>query len=219
MERCTGRAIILSGGEPFENVEDVIVPDHTMVIAADSGLHHAEGLALTVDLIIGDMDSVDPSALAKAVERGATVVRYPTDKDRTDLELAVDAAIEHGACRITIIGAHTGRLDHLLGAMGFFAVSASRVEELIWIDGAADVIACVAGRPITVAGETGDRVSLIPTGSDVRGITTGGLHWELDDETLSAGSTRGISNIIESAPVWVRTGEGTLLVVHERKST
>jgi len=216
VERYTGRAIILSGGDPLEKIADVTIPEHTLVIAADSGLAHAGELGLTVDLVVGDMDSVDPSVLADAAAHGVMIERHPTDKDRTDLELAVHAAIDRGAGSITIIGAHTGRLDHLLGAMGLFAAVAPRLDELIWLDGITDVIACSPGRTITVAGNAGEQVSLIPTGSDVHGIATGGLHWRLDDETLLAGSTRGLSNTIETPPAWVRVGDGTLLVLHER---
>ncbi len=217
MERFTGRAIILSGGEPLESIKTIEVPDHDFVIAADSGLRHARVLGLEADLIIGDMDSVEPSKLADAAARGSTIERYPTDKDRTDLELAVHAAIDRGARNITIIGAHTGRLDHLLGAIGLFASIAPKLDHLVWVDGITDVMACSPDRTTTIAGRAGDLVSLLPTGSDVRGVTTGGLHWQLADETLPAGSTRGLSNTIETPPAWVRVDDGTLLVLHERK--
>jgi len=216
VERYTSRAIILSGGEPLENVRDITLPAHALVIAADSGLHHADGLGLTVDLVIGDMDSVDSSTLAAAVERGSVTDRHPTDKDRTDLELAIDAALERGARNITVIGAYTGRLDHLLGAMSLFAATAPLVDELIWSDGATDVIACAQGRTVVIDGHPGDGVSLIPPGIDVVGVTTRGLRWRLGGATLPAGSTRGVSNIIETTPAWVSVDEGTLLIVHER---
>jgi len=216
VERYTGRAIILSGGEPLENVRDVILPDHSRVIAADSGLHHANDLGLTVDLVIGDMDSVDPATLADAVAGGSATDRHPEDKDATDLELAVATAIEQGATAITIIGAYTGRLDHLLGAMGLFIATAPLVDELVWSDGVTDVIGCVPGRTCRVDGHIGDGVSLIPAGSDVHGITTKGLRWGLESATLPAGSTRGVSNIIDSTPAHVSVEDGTLLIVHER---
>ena len=41
-----------------------------LVIAADSGLAHARALGVHVDLVIGDLDSVDPAALDARGGRG-----------------------------------------------------------------------------------------------------------------------------------------------------
>ncbi|MEN8113113.1 MAG: thiamine diphosphokinase [Actinomycetota bacterium] len=216
MEDRTNQVIILSGGEPLTSFENVALPNGARVIAADSGLHHAEDLNLTVDLVIGDMDSVDAGRLAAAVEHGAQTEVFPSDKDRTDLELAVDVALRWGTSRIVFVGAHTGRLDHFLGAMGMFATLAERVDDLVWIDGSTWITACAPGRPATLDARPDDVVSLIPTGTDVEGVTTAGLRWALDHESLAAGSTRGVSNVCQTSPVVVSVERGTLLIVHER---
>src|SRR4051794_1456651 len=65
-----------------------------LVIAADSGLAHARALGVHVDLVIGDLDSVDPTDLDAAVADGAVVERHPAAKDATDLELALDPALD-----------------------------------------------------------------------------------------------------------------------------
>ncbi|MCU1346500.1 MAG: Thiamine diphosphokinase, partial [Acidimicrobiia bacterium] len=56
-----------------------------MIIAADSGLHSATELGLAVDVVVGDMDSVLPEALRDAGVAGTEIVRYPPEKDATDL--------------------------------------------------------------------------------------------------------------------------------------
>lgn len=216
MERYTGRTIILSGGEPLGNIAAIEVPDHDFVIAADSGLRHAAVLGLRVDLVVGDMDSVDPDLLATAVEHGTAATRYPVDKDSTDLELALDAALAREPRSVVIIGAHTGRIDHLLGAIGLFAVTVPLVDELLWIDGTITITGSVPDRPVTVHGASGDRVSLIPSAGDAANIVTSGLRWNLHGEALAAGSTRGISNIITAAPATITVGGGMLLIIHER---
>lgn len=216
MEPPTNQAIILSGGEPLEADREIVLPDDAYVIAADSGLHHAAALGIVVDLVVGDMDSVNPGTLAAAVSRGSQTERHPADKDRTDLELAIDAALGLGARKLLIVGAHTGRLDHLLGAMGLFAATAAQVDEIVWTDGLTDVYGCVPGHPASVNGRVGDGISLIPASMDVTGINTDGLRWRLVDDVLPAGSTRGVSNVIETTPSSVSVGTGTLLVVHER---
>ncbi len=216
MEQPANQVIILSGGEPLEADREIVLPDGAYVIAADSGLHHAASLGIAVDLVVGDMDSVDPGTLAAAVSRGSRAELHPMNKDRTDLELAIDAALGSGARKLLIVGAHTGRLDHLLGAMGLFAATAAHVDEIIWTDGLTEVYGCVPGHPTVVNGRVGDGISLIPGSMDVTGINTEGLRWRLFDDVLPAGSTRGISNVIEATPASVSVGTGTLLVVHER---
>ena len=215
MEQPANQVIILSGGEPLVSRREIVLPAEAYVIAADSGLHHAADLDIAVDLVIGDMDSVDPKSLATAVSLGSRTETHPTNKDRTDLELAIDAAIDLGAARLLIVGAHTGRLDHLLGAMGLFAATAARVDEIVWTDGLTEIFGCVPEHHVTIGGRIGDGVSLIPASTDVAGITTEGLRWILLDDALPTGSTRGVSNVIEQTPASISINSGTLLVVHE----
>jgi thiamine pyrophosphokinase len=215
VEQPTNQVIILSGGEPLAADREIVLPHDAYVIAADSGLHHAPDLNVDVDLVIGDMDSVDPEILAIAVSRGSLTEAHPIDKDSTDLELAIDTALDSGAKRLFIVGAHTGRLDHLLGAMGLFAATAAKVDEIVWTDGLTEIFGCVPGHPTIINGRVGDGVSLVPASIDVSGINTGGLRWRLADGWLPTGSTRGISNLIASTPASVSVESGTLLIVHE----
>ena len=89
----------------------------TRVVAADGGLLRARALGLDVDVVVGDLDSVTPEALAAAEAAGARVVRHPPAKDATDLELALDEAAALGASRVLVVASAEGRLDHLLGLL------------------------------------------------------------------------------------------------------
>ena len=77
--------VVASGEGP-----GLTVPSARHVVAADGGLHRARALGLDVEVVVGDLDSVTPEALAAAEAAGARVVRYPRAKDATDLELALD---------------------------------------------------------------------------------------------------------------------------------
>lgn len=219
MESHTNQVIVLSGGEPIAACRDFDLPRDAFVIAADSGLHHAAALGLSVDLVVGDMDSVDATALSRAVSEGTVADRHPRGKDHTDLELAFNAAVASGADRLLVVGSHEGRLDHLLGSMGLFAAVAHLVDEVVWTDGHTVVTACTPRRTTRIEGQSGDRVSLVPSGSDAVGVTTEGLRWRLDAETLPVGSTRGISNVMDAANAAITVEGGTLLVIHERGQT
>ena len=216
MDSHTNQVIVLSGGEPIAIDRDFDLPEDACVIAADSGLHHAATLGLAVDLVIGDMDSVNSDVLDDAIRNGSSIQRHPADKDHTDLELAFGAALDAGAERILVVGSHAGRLDHLLGSMGLLAATAQLVAEIVWTDGHTIVTACTPRHAATIVGRPGDRLSLLPTGCDVGGVTTDGLRWRLDGETLPAGSTRGVSNVMAAPLASITVDKGTLLIVHER---
>src|SRR5690242_1534049 len=94
--------IVLAGGDTVDAGLRAALPRPDSVIAADSGLERAPALGLRVELVVGDFDSVDTAALARAVRSGVEVERHPAAKDRTDLELAVIAAQQRGATRVVI---------------------------------------------------------------------------------------------------------------------
>ncbi len=187
------------------------------VIAADSGLEQAAGLGLHVDVVVGDMDSVDPDLLAAAEAAGAEVHRHPPDKDATDLELALDAAAARGAARVIVLGGTGGRLDHLLANALLIGSPRYATMAVEWLAGPHRVTA--VHDATRIAGAPGDLVTLLPVGGAAHGVRTDGLRWRLEGETLEAGSSRGVSNVLTEPVAKVRVEEGTLLAVHTRAAS
>jgi thiamine pyrophosphokinase len=181
------------------------------VIAADSGLEPALKLGLDVAAVVGDMDSVDPDALAAAADAGISIERHPVAKDATDLDLALDAALTRLPERIVVITGSGDRLDHTLSLAQLLASPRTAgVHVEAWIGGAhLDVV-----RDQTMLrGEPGDLVSLLPLHGPARGIVTDGLLYPLRDEDLAAGSTRGVSNELAAPEASVRLRSGVLVAV------
>src|SRR5919108_5036657 len=117
-------AVVVSGGgaPSAEAVASVLpVPAGVFVVAADSGLDHALGLGLRVDVVVGDLDSVSATGLEAAAASGTAVERHPEAKDATDLELALDVAVARGARRILVLGPDGGRFDHVLAGAALLA--------------------------------------------------------------------------------------------------
>lgn len=209
------RALILAGGDPVDPELADRLPPHDVVIAADSGLAQASVLGLVADIVIGDMDSVDPADLATAEAAGAIVERYPTDKDATDLELALDRALSEGYVSAVVLGGYGGRTDHLLGNALVLTSDRFSGLELEWRIGATSIHVVRPRSPASLAGNVGDTVSLLATGGPASAVRTSGLAWGLDGETLEVGSTRGISNQLASQRATVELAAGVLLVIHE----
>ena len=63
-------ALVFAGGDPLPGDLGERLDRDRFVIAADSGLDHALALGFHTDLVVGDLDSVDPDALRTACERG-----------------------------------------------------------------------------------------------------------------------------------------------------
>ena len=208
-------ALVLLGGDAPAVAPETLLDAAQFVIAADSGLDHAEKLGIAVDLVVGDLDSVSPAALERAEAAAVRIERHPADKDATDFELAVSAAIDHGFSRIIVAGGRGGRLSHLLGNATLLASPRLQLTAIEWWLGDTVVTAADARRTAVVRGAVGDRVSLVPIGK-VTGITTTGLHWQLDNATLDVGTTRGISNTMDAGEATISVTQGALLVVAEK---
>ena len=205
------RAIVLAGGDL--HTSPVTTPT-AIVVAADSGYDHARMLGLEVDVLVGDMDSVSQPGLDHARAAGVDILTYPADKDHTDLELAILAAAARGVRRIDIHGGEGGSLGHLLGVA--LELTDTRWDGLTirWHTQGGVAEAARPNAPVTVHGTAGDDVSLIPIGT-ADGIHTSGLAWPLVDETLTAGTTRGLRNRITTSPAKVSVTSGTVIVIWE----
>src|SRR4029079_9432303 len=79
------------------------------VIAADGGARHAAALGVAIDLWVGDGDSIGEDALAALERARVPLERSPQDKDESDTELAIRAALRLGHDGVLILGALGGR--------------------------------------------------------------------------------------------------------------
>jgi thiamine pyrophosphokinase len=198
--------VVASGGGPA-----VVVPEAGAVVAADGGLDRAAALGLSVDVVVGDLDSVDPGALAAAEAAGTRVIRHPEAKDATDLELALDEAIALGAQRVLVVASGGGRLDHLVGSL--LLLGAERYAGLTLDALVGDAVVHVVRGERTIAGEPGALLTLLALGGAATGVVTEGLEYPLAAETLEPGSSRGVSNVFVETEARLTVATGVLLAI------
>jgi thiamine pyrophosphokinase len=184
-----------------------------VVVAADSGAAHARAAGLPVHHLVGDLDSLDPSEARHLEADGTHVDRHPVDKDATDLELALGVAETLGARRVLVLGGDGGRLDHFMA--NALVLCSPRFSNLVVDASMGDARLHVARpwHPTTLHGRPGDLVTLLPVHGSAEGVTTEGLLYPLDRETLEAGTTRGVSNEMSATEAVIRLTSGCLLVV------
>jgi thiamine pyrophosphokinase len=190
------------------------------VIAADGGARHASALGLRIDRWVGDGDSLGEAGIAELRATGVDIDRYPLDKDESDTELAIVAALERTPHSIAILGALGGpRVDHALANVTLLSMPALAGIDVRIVAVDARVRLLRAPMPdggpadAELDGRAGDMVTLLPVGGDAVGITTSGLEYALDDDTLIEGLTRGLSNERTTSVARVRLRSGRLLVI------
>jgi len=185
-----------------------------LVIAADGGSASLEALGRTPHRLIGDLDSADTAHVTRLDAAGVAIERHPADKEATDTELALRAAIEAGATEIVLLGALGGRrLDHELANLLLLADPRLDAVDARIVRGRTTARVIGDGASLPLEGKPGGIVSLLPIGGDADGVTTEGLRWPLSRATLGFGASRGISNEITTPPASVSLERGRLVVI------
>ncbi len=181
------------------------------LIAADGGglVLHAIGRA--PHLLIGDLDSIDERSLRFFTNAGTDIRQYPREKNETDLELALLAAVSIGAHAIELFCVLGGRWDHTLATIAMLSMPMlSDIQVRIYADG--QVISLIRDA-VVIHGAIGDVVSLLPMTPTVNGISTSGLAYPLSNATLYFERSRGVSNVLTHQEASVVIGDGLLLLV------
>ncbi|MDW3178560.1 MAG: thiamine diphosphokinase [Acidimicrobiia bacterium] len=209
-------AVILGGGALPERRLLAGIEHADVIIAADGGVRIARSHGLAIHVLLGDLDSASEGDVAWARAENAEIIEFSADKDHTDLELALDHADETNVDRIVAIGVDGGRLDHELGNWGALCAERKARVDVYTAQGMASVLHGGRHGSLTLAGAVGDVVSLVPRSDEVRGVTTSGLRWPLENAVLASTSTRGISNEFAHVEASVELDAGTLIVVRPR---
>lgn len=206
------RAVIVTSAAGQEDPAYIarLVEPSDIVIGADGGAAVVLRLGLRPDLVVGDLDSLDPVAL-REVEAVSPVEVHPVRKDRTDTHLAIERARAQGVSEIVVCGAFGDRPDHNLGLL--LLVAGLGAPPRVRLVGARYEAFIARGRS-ELSGRPGDVVSLLPLSPTVTGITTEGLLYPLEGTVLSWGETLGVSNEMLGSEAAVTCETGVLLVVH-----
>ncbi|WP_420451014.1 thiamine diphosphokinase [Ilumatobacter sp.] len=185
--------VIVTGSEPLDDEVIAALDPDAVVLAADGGMDLALAAGLRPSALIGDCDSVSDEGVAWAKEN-ATVARHPTDKDRTDTELALAVAVDMRPERLTMVGGGD-RLDHTLAALGALAARhLTGIPEIdAWWSGQhVDVLHGPGRRTLRLA--PGSTLSLITLGRPCDKVSITGVRWPLEAHRLQPGAGIAVSN-------------------------
>ena len=186
------------------------------VVACDAGAHSLLEAERPPNVIVGDLDSLDPEAYKWADALDIPIQRHPEKKDLTDGELALNVVLEKNPTGVIILGGHGGRTAMFLANLrllrrcheaGLEALMHGRGESIRFVS---------AGGELNLTGR-GSTLNVLPLDGDAS-VTLSGTEWEVQEEKLAYGSCRGVSNEITADGATVRVHDGTVLVVTEMPS-
>lgn len=208
-----GPSFVIVGGGPEEEAA-VFLPllRRSIVLAADGGWRLCRDLGVKAELVIGDMDTLFPDEVAQAQAQGSEIRRYPSEKDQSDLELAILAAHQLGARRLTVLGALGGQWDHCLTNL---LAPLSLCQSLgVWgrlMTATAEIYLLDPGRYV-LREKVGTRASLAALSAEVRGLSLHGFLYPLQKATLSRRQTLGLANAVQDSQAALSLNSGELLI-------
>ncbi len=183
--------------------------------AVDRGADICRAAAVVPEILLGDADSSETSSWQWLEALKVPTVRYPVDKDYTDLQLALrELAVQRSDAAVLLTGGWGGRFDHawsnvfsLLQATDSglsIAGIVDQAEAMFFLPGGQQLDIEFVQQPKTI--------SLIPLTPVCRQVTSQGVHWPLEGIDLSMQAPAAISNRLAVGAQKIRVGlsEGSL---------
>jgi len=205
--------LLLGGRKPNANWIGQVLPQKK-IWAVDRGLELCRDCNVVPSFILGDGDSASEAVWQWGKKLGVPVALYPTAKDFTDTQLALDelADREPNAFGL-LVGAFGGRFDHAYSTI--FSAASSKVP--VCLADERELLTYVRnGESLSFALKDGEisptAVSLLPLDDMCVGVTTTGLYWPLRDAALTNRLPTAISNKMTGKNFSVSVAEGCLAV-------
>lgn len=203
--------LFVSGGRIPSREFFLEVANGRKIFCIDKGIELCRACNIIPQVLIGDFDSAESSAVDWARAKNIPVEQYPVDKDLTDTQLALKRATEIFGEHVAILtGAFGGRFDHLYSTI--FTCAAA--NQKIFLADEREIIFYLRG------GESAEikffqtplAVSLLPITSTCAGVTIKNVRWELDGATLTQNFPYAVSNRVASDKISVGVEIGTLAI-------
>lgn len=204
------RAFIFAAGEykasDLKLYKRIKFKPDDLIICADGGYDSLFYTNIVPNVVIGDFDSLK-SSIPKDIKN----IRYPVNKDKTDLEICIDYAVSNGCDCIFLLGVLGGRFDHTVGALNSLLYAYEKKCEPMILS--ADTRVYITGDEIVIPREDFSHISLIPCTDKVSGVTVSGLKYRLKNADIYKKSSLGISNEFYNNEAVIKVGQGVLYVI------
>ncbi len=210
--------LVLNGQlDDYDYIREVMnYNTYELIIAVDGGANHLYRLGIMPNYILGDLDSIEDDIREYYEASDVVFKKFPTKKDETDAELAVWLVEEVGLLGIDIYAALGGRIDHELANIQllYYILGRGMYPRII---SEHEEIYILKNDEMTLKGNIGDIVSILPIRGDARGITLVNMEYSVEELDLKYSVTRGISNVMVAQDAYINVRDGCLLVIKNIK--
>ena len=198
--------LVAGGRAPNKNYFKAVAQGRK-IFCIDKGIEICRECNIFPQILIGDFDSAENSALDWAIENKIHIERHPVEKDFTDTQLALEFLSKNTPTLIT--GIFGGRLDHLFSNIFTCAnyeniLLADDREIVFYVKGGESAEVNFFQKPVAV--------SLLPITQICEGVTAENLHWKLSNATLKQNLPNAISNRAETSKIKISVEIGTLAI-------
>ena len=200
-------ALIINGG--LNSTKRDQLDNYDFIVAVDSGAEHAYKLFLKPDLIIGDLDSIDEKTIKRAEKDSIQILKYETNKNETDFELALKHVLDQSIKDITIIGGEYGEIDHLFSVLTVI-ISYQNDELILWIHGNQSII-IPNSKKIKIGNNV--KFSILPF-TDLKNLNISGAQWNLENENIKFGKSFTLRNVSIDKNIEVSVDDGKFCLIY-----
>ena len=177
-----------------------------LVIAADKGFDEAVKLGFLPDILIGDFDSI------KREPDFENKIRLNVRKDDTDIEHAINFAMNKGYDRFIVYGAVGGLLDHTFANIQLASLIADRHGRSVFY-GNDESFTVVKNSSFGFSKRDKGRVSVFALSQRCEGVNISGLSYEAENLTLERRVPTGVSNEFIGKDASISVERGELLII------
>ncbi|RYM07219.1 thiamine diphosphokinase [Sporolactobacillus sp. THM7-7] len=208
------RMVILAGG-PEALLPDLHAPRFKGCrwIGADRGTYVLLRNGLRPVRAFGDFDSLNDKEKRAVFGSGLDLSVFPKEKDKTDLELAIDWTLSRHPEECLILGATGGRLDHGLANVQLLLKGIHSRTRLQILDRKNVITVLIPGTYHIKRNPDYPYLSFLAVTEKVTGLTLRGVKYPLSDAELGLGSSLCISNEAEEETFAVSFSEGFLIMM------
>lgn len=206
------KAFIYTGGKIYPESITENPKKGDLVIAADSGYKNALLMGASVDIALGDFDSLgDSSCIASDIEK----ITVPCEKDETDTQLAVDLAVSRGADDIVIIGGLDGRIDHTISNLAILEAMFDIAIHCVITNGQ-NRARYIRSTSTLIAKSGFHYISLVASNEITKGVSVEGCKYPLKNAKLSRKFQYAISNEISANCALISVKKGGLYIIESK---
>ena len=181
-------------------------------VAVDGGYSFFRKTGLVPQVLIGDFDSL--KRVPRNLGPKTKVLTFPSSKDETDSQLAVEYCLEEGAKDIDIVVPNAGEPDHFLGNFALLSLCGRNAPEVnARLVNIRYQVVLLDNNRMEFAGCRGHLVSVIPMEKRIE-LTCRGTEYDAAGARIAVGDSRAMRNMIAAGQAWLAV-KGRAFVIHQ----